>query len=36
MLVVDAYSKWLEVVMMESTTAETTIKQLQKIFSLPL
>ena len=39
LLVVDAYSKWPEVVMMESTTAETTIKQLQKIFSahgLPL
>ena len=39
MLVVDAYSKWPEVVMMESTTAETMIKQLQQIFSthgLPL
>ena len=39
MLVVDAYSKWPEVVMMESTTAETMIKQLQHIFSahgLPL
>ena len=39
MLVVDAYSKWPEVVMMESTTAEATTKQLQQIFSthgLPL
>ena len=39
LLVVDAYSKWPEVVMMESTTAETTIKYIQKIFSaheLPL
>ena len=39
MLVVDAYSKWPDVVMMESTTAETTIKHLQQIFAthgLPL
>ena len=39
MLVMDAYSKWPEVCMMESTTAETTIKQLQHIFAthgLPL
>ena len=39
MLVVDAYSKWPEVVMMESTTAETMIKHLQQIFAthgLPL
>ena len=32
MLVVDAYSKWPEIVM-ESTTAETTIKHLQQIFA---
>ena len=39
MLVMDAYSKWPEVCIMESTTAETTIKQLQHIFAthgLPL
>ena len=39
MLVMDAYSKWPEVRMMESTTAETAIKQLQQIFAthgLPL
>ena len=39
MLVMDAYSKWPEVCMMESTTAETTIKKLQQIFAthgLPL
>ena len=38
MIVVDTYSKWLEV-MMESTTVETTTKWLQKIFAahgLPL
>ena len=33
MLFVYAYSKWPEIVMIESTTAETMIKQLQKIFS---
>ena len=39
MLVMDVYSKWPEVRMMESTTAETTIKQLKQIFAthgLPL
>ena len=39
MLVVDAYIKWPEVVVLESTTAETAIKYLQQIFAthgLPL
>ena len=34
MLVVDAYTKWPEVVMMESTTAGSTIKHLQQIFAI--
>ena len=33
MLVMDAYSKWPEICMTDSTTAETTIKQLQQIFA---
>ena len=39
MIVMDAYSKWPKVCMMGSTTAVTTIKQLQQIFAthgLPL
>ena len=33
-LVMDAYSKWPELCMMQSTTAEATIKQLQQIFAV--
>ena len=32
-MLVDAYSKWLEVVVMKSTTAKHTIHELWKIFS---
>ena len=32
LIVVDAYSKWLEVVPMSSTTAESTITELKKLF----
>ncbi|XP_032077736.1 uncharacterized protein K02A2.6-like [Thamnophis elegans] len=33
LVVVDAYSKWLEVVLMSSTTAEVVIKVLRRLFS---
>ena len=34
MLVINTCSKWPKIHMMESTTTETTIKQLQEIFSI--
>ena len=33
LLMVDAHSKWLEVIMMTSTTAEKTITELRKVFA---
>ena len=33
LIVVDAYSKWLEVIPMSSTMAERTITELRKLFS---
>ena len=33
LLMVDAHSKWLEVIMMTSTTAEKTITELRKVFT---
>ena len=33
MLLIDAYNKWPEVHVMESTTTETAIKHLQQIFA---
>uniref|UniRef100_A0A8C6VFG1 Gypsy retrotransposon integrase-like protein 1 n=1 Tax=Naja naja TaxID=35670 RepID=A0A8C6VFG1_NAJNA len=32
LVIVDAYSKWLEVILMTSTTTEAVIKQLRKLF----
>ena len=33
LVLVDAYSKWFEVIVMKSTTAKHTIHELRKIFS---
>ena len=33
LIVVDAYSKWLEVIPMSSTTAERTVTELRKLFA---
>ena len=33
LVVVDAYSKWMEVIMMTSTTSERTITELRKLFA---